>query len=105
MMTLVCYKPRCANCAVPILPAKPPTLLRAAFRKSWDSRLSAYLKRLQEQKPVIACGDFNVARQELDVHNARDLIQQASFTPWERASFKRLRDNTPIFVNISANID
>lgn len=101
MMTLACYNPRCydprcANCAGPILPAKPPTLQRAAFRKSWDSRLSAYLKRLQEQKPVIACGDFSVARQEHEVHNSRDLIQQARFTPWERASFERVRDSTPI---------
>jgi exodeoxyribonuclease-3 len=48
-------------------PNSGSALKRLAYRQSWDAAFLAYLKNLEQQKPVIACGDFNVAHQPIDL--------------------------------------
>lgn len=49
------------------VPNSGSDLKRLAYRQEWDSDFFAYLKKLEEKKPVIACGDFNVAHKEIDL--------------------------------------
>ena len=53
----------------------------------------AYLKRLEEKKPVIFCGDLNVAHQEIDLKNPKTNHNNAGFTDQERECFSRLLEN------------
>ncbi len=55
--------------------------------KEWDRDFLAYLKSLEKKKPVIACGDFNVAHKEIDLANPKGNAGNAGFTPEERAGF------------------
>lgn len=55
--------------------------------KEWDKDFLAYLKSLEKTKPVIACGDFNVAHKEIDLANPKANVGNAGFTPEERAGF------------------
>ena len=57
----------------------------------WDVELAAYLGRLREKKPVVVTGDFNCAREPIDIHNAKRNVKSAGFTPEERASFQKVR--------------
>lgn len=67
-------------------------LARLEYRHDkWDPALAAHLKKLEQTKPVIATGDFNCARHPLDIHNARNNVKSAGFTPQERASFEKVR--------------
>ncbi len=60
-------------------------LERLEYRhKSWDVDFLAYLKNLEKKKPVIVCGDFNVAHKEIDLTNPKTNIKNAGFTPEER---------------------
>lgn len=59
----------------------------------WDVAFLAYLKRLEEQKPVIFCGDLNVAHQEIDLANPKTNRHNAGFTDEERAGFSKLIDS------------
>lgn len=66
-------------------------LSRLAYRtRQWDADFLAYLKRLEAVKPVIFCGDLNVAHQEIDLANPANNVRNAGFTPQERASFDNL---------------
>ncbi|MDO9693750.1 MAG: exodeoxyribonuclease III [Candidatus Latescibacteria bacterium] len=65
-------------------------LLRLQDRMRWDAAFLAYLQRLEREKPVIACGDFNVAHREIDLANPRQNVNNAGFTPQERAGFDAL---------------
>ena len=68
-------------------------LSRIALRhKSWDPAFLAYCLRLQETKPVIFCGDFNVAHTELDLANPKPNIGKKGFTTEERAGFQAFID-------------
>lgn len=46
-------------------------LSRLDYRMEWEDRFRAYLLKLDEHKPVVVCGDLNVAHQEIDLKNAR----------------------------------
>lgn len=60
--------------------------------KEWDRDFLAYLKSLEKRKPVIACGDFNVAHKEIDLANPKANAGNAGFTPEERAGFDNIID-------------
>ena len=59
------------------------------YRMKWEEDFLAYLLKLQEKKPVICCGDLNVAHQEIDLKNPKTNRKNAGFTDEERACFTR----------------
>lgn len=65
-------------------------LKRLADRQRWDELYADYLAKLDESKPVIACGDFNVAHKEIDLANPDSNHMSAGFTDEERAGFTNL---------------
>ena len=66
-------------------------LTRLAYRtQEWDPAFLAYLQRLEREKPAVLCGDLNVAHKEIDLANPKSNVNNAGFTPQERASFDRL---------------
>ena len=68
-------------------------LSRLDYRMKWEDDLKKYLKRLEEKKPVVICGDFNVAHEEIDIKNARSNIGNAGFTHEERDKFTKLLED------------
>ena len=92
-------------------------LTRLSYRMKWEEDFLAYLKKLEEtkpvifcgdlkesqpsltqeakpkKKPIIICGDFNVAATELDLKNPKNNVKNAGFTPEEREKFKTLLDS------------
>ena len=67
-------------------------LLRLSYRMKWDRDFLAYLQKLEKQKPVIFCGDLNVAHKEIDLKNPATNRRNAGFTDEERGGFSRLLD-------------
>ncbi|GEK33164.1 exodeoxyribonuclease III [Kurthia sibirica] len=65
-------------------------LSRLEYRLQWEDELKAYLKQLDSEKPVIYCGDLNVAHEEIDLKNPRSNIGNAGFTDEERGRMTRL---------------
>jgi len=65
-------------------------LLRLEYRMRWDRDLRLYLKRLDRLKPVVFCGDLNVAHQEIDLAHPESNHENAGFTDQEREGFGRL---------------
>lgn len=65
-------------------------LRRLDYRMKWEEDFRAYLLRLDEQKPVVVCGDLNVAHQEIDLKNPKSNRQNAGFTDEEREKFSTL---------------
>ncbi|TSB47072.1 exodeoxyribonuclease III [Alkalicoccobacillus porphyridii] len=65
-------------------------LTRLGYRMLWEEAARTYIKQLEETKPVILCGDLNVAHQPTDVKNDRANIGNAGFTDEERGKFNRL---------------
>ena len=65
-------------------------LKRLDYRMEWEKAFLAYLKKLEEKKPVIFCGDLNVAHQEIDLKNPKTNRKNAGFTDEERARFSEL---------------
>lgn len=59
-------------------------LTRLAYRMTWEDAFAEYLGRLDRQKPVIVCGDLNVAHQEIDLKHPKANMQNAGFTQQER---------------------
>lgn len=59
-------------------------LRRLEYRMSWEDAFRKYLKRLDEKKPVIVCGDMNVAHEEIDLKNPKTNRMNAGFTNEER---------------------
>ena len=59
-------------------------LARLGYRLEWENRMRAYLTDLDKKKPVIVCGDMNVAHQEIDLKNAKSNIGNSGFTAEER---------------------
>jgi exodeoxyribonuclease-3 len=72
------------------VPNSQRELTRLAYRQEWDAQLRRYLVRLARRKPVILCGDLNVAHTELDLANPRANEGNHGFTPEERAGFTAL---------------
>jgi len=67
-------------------------LARIDHRLKWDEAFREYLKKLDETKPVIACGDLNVAHQEIDLKNPKSNRGNAGFSDEERESFTKTLD-------------
>lgn len=65
-------------------------LSRLDYRLEWEERFRKYLMELDAQKPVIVCGDMNVAHQEIDLKNAKSNRNNSGFTPEEREKMTRL---------------
>ncbi|MBQ7668662.1 MAG: exodeoxyribonuclease III [Clostridia bacterium] len=65
-------------------------LSRLDYRMVWEDDFKKYLKKLEEKKPVVVCGDFNVAHEEIDIKNAKANIGNAGFTYEERGKFTEL---------------
>ncbi len=66
-------------------------LERLEFRhKVWDPEFLKYIKKLEKSKPVVFCGDFNVAHKEIDLARPRDNQKNAGFTPQEREGVGRI---------------
>ena len=69
------------------VPNSQDGLRRLDYRMTWEDDFLAYLKKLEEKKPVVVCGDLNVAHQEIDLKNPKTNRRNAGFTDEERAKF------------------
>ena len=65
-------------------------LARLPYRMRWDEDFLAYLKKLEEKKPVVFCGDLNVAHKEIDLKNPKTNRKNAGFTDEEREKFSKV---------------
>ncbi|XP_062339582.1 DNA-(apurinic or apyrimidinic site) endonuclease [Osmerus eperlanus] len=65
-------------------------LVRLDYRKTWDVDFRAYLCDLDKRKPLVLCGDLNVAHEEIDLKNPKGNKKNAGFTPEEREGFSQL---------------
>ena len=74
-------------------PNSQEDLRRLDYRMKWDDDFRAYLKKLEEKKPVIVCGDLNVAHKEIDLKNPKTNRKNAGFTDEERAKFTTLLES------------
>jgi exodeoxyribonuclease-3 len=72
------------------VPNSKRELTRLAYRQEWDRDFLRYLKKLERKKPVIFCGDLNVAHTEIDLANPKTNVGNHGFTPEERAGFTAL---------------
>lgn len=68
-------------------------LTRLPYRMTWEDAFLSYLKELEQKKPVIFCGDLNVAHREIDLKNPKSNHRNAGFTDEERGKFARLLEN------------
>lgn len=68
-------------------------LARLPYRMEWEDAFLAHLKKLEETKPVIFCGDLNVAHKEIDLKNPKPNRKNAGFTEEERNKFTVLLEN------------
>jgi len=66
-------------------------LARLDYRMQWEDVFRAYLLELDNKKPVIVCGDLNVAAEEIDLKNPKTNRKNAGFTDEERAKFRELK--------------
>lgn len=73
-------------------PNSQDELKRLSYRMEWEDDFLAYLKKLEETKPVIFCGDLNVAHKEIDLKNPKTNRLNAGFTDEERAKFTALTE-------------
>lgn len=76
---VTCYTPNSQN-----------ELKRLFYRMEWEDAFLAYLKKLEEKKGVIFCGDLNVAHKEIDLKNPKTNHKNAGFTDEERCKFSEL---------------
>ena len=76
---IACYTPNSKN-----------ELLRLDYRMVWEDAIRNYLKGLEKTKPVILCGDLNVAHQEIDLKNPKTNRRNAGFTDEERSKMTEL---------------
>ena len=74
------------------VPNSQDELRRLDYRMTWEDDFRAYLQTLDAHKPVIVCGDLNVAHQEIDLKNPKTNRRNAGFTDEERAKFGELLD-------------
>ncbi|RUL59092.1 exodeoxyribonuclease III [Prevotella koreensis] len=72
------------------VPNSQDGLKRLDYRMRWEDDFLAYLKRLDKKKPVIVCGDLNVAHKEIDLKNPKTNRKNAGFTDEEREKFTHL---------------
>lgn len=76
---VTCYTPNSQN-----------ELARLPYRMKWEDDFRAYLQRLNETKPVILCGDLNVAHEEIDLKNPKTNRKNAGFSDEERSKMTQL---------------
>lgn len=67
-------------------------LTRLDYRMKWEEDFLSYLKKLEEKKPVVFCGDLNVAHKEIDLKNPKTNHKNAGFTDEERTKFTALTE-------------
>lgn len=79
---VTCYTPNSQN-----------ELKRLDYRMQWEEDFQNYIKDLDNEKPVILCGDLNVAHKEIDLKNPQSNKKNAGFSPEERAQFTRFLEN------------
>lgn len=79
---VTCYTPNSQN-----------ELKRLDYRMTWEDEFRAYLKELEKAKPVILCGDLNVAHKEIDLKNPKTNRKNAGFTDEEREKMTMLLDS------------
>ncbi len=72
------------------VPNSKRELTRLPYRQQWDRDFLKYLKKLEKKKPVIMCGDLNVAHKELDLANPKANVGNHGFTVEERSGFDAL---------------
>lgn len=72
------------------VPNSKRELERLEYRMKWEDDFCSYLNQLQKKKPVIVCGDMNVAHQEIDLKNPKSNHRNAGFTDEERNKFTQL---------------
>ena len=72
------------------VPNSQDGLRRLDYRMTWEDDFRAYLKSLDERKPVVVCGDLNVAHKEIDLKNPKSNRRNAGFTDEEREKFSLL---------------
>ena len=68
-------------------------LARLDYRMQWEDDFLSYLKKLEEKKPVVFCGDLNVAHKEIDLKNLKTNRRNAGFTDEEREKFTQLLEH------------
>ncbi len=68
-------------------------LTRLSYRMEWEADFLKYIKELEKHKPVIFCGDLNVAHKEIDLKNPKTNHKNAGFTDEERACFSKIVDS------------
>ncbi|MBQ0001537.1 MAG: exodeoxyribonuclease III [Clostridiales bacterium] len=71
-------------------PNSKDELARLDYRMTWEDAFRAYLKGLEEKKPVVFCGDLNVAHEEIDLKNPKTNRRNAGFSDEERGKFTEL---------------
>ena len=71
-------------------PNSQDELKRLDYRMRWEDDFRAYLKKLEEDKPVVVCGDLNVAKEEIDLKNPKTNRKNAGFTDEERNKMREL---------------
>ena len=69
-------------------PNSQSELARLDYRMRWEDAFFSYLKGLEEKKPIVFCGDLNVAATEKDIKNPKANVKNAGFTPEEREKFQ-----------------
>lgn len=74
-------------------PNSQDELARLDYRMGWEEDFLAYIKNLEKNKPVIFCGDLNVAHKEIDLKNPKTNRKNAGFTDQERAKFTHLTES------------
>lgn len=74
------------------VPNSQNELKRLSYRMEWEDDFRAYVQKLDEKKPVIICGDMNVAHKEIDLKNPKTNVKNAGFTPEEREKMTALQD-------------
>ena len=79
---VTCYTPNSQN-----------ELARLDYRMQWEDDFLSYLKKLEEKKPVVFCGDLNVAHKEIDLKNPKTNRRNAGFTDEEREKFTQLLEH------------
>lgn len=79
---VTCYTPNSQN-----------ELKRLDYRMVWEDAFKDYLKKLEEKKPVVLCGDLNVAHKEIDLKNPKANRKNAGFTDEERGKMTNLLDD------------
>lgn len=74
------------------VPNSQNELKRLSYRMEWEEDFRDYVKALDEKKPVIICGDMNVAHKEIDLKNPKTNMKNAGFTPEEREKMTALQE-------------